>query len=144
MMRAALQIAIVIVVGVSMWRVFVKAGVPGWHAIVPVYNVFAMFRIAGLPVWQPATLVVLWLAEIVVDRWFGPSAGGFVFALAIPVAGAGLWVMACMGVAAKFDKGTGFALGMALAPFVFYPILAFGPASYGVPQQRQTLGLSGA
>jgi hypothetical protein len=47
-------------------------------------------------------------------------------------------------VASRFGKGTGFAVGMAVLPFIFSPILAFGSARYGEPEPRETLGLSGA
>ena len=36
---------------VSVWRLFMKAGKPGWAAIVPVYNQIVMLQVAGRPVW---------------------------------------------------------------------------------------------
>lgn len=33
------------------WRMFTKAGQPGWASVVPIYNMVVMARIAGLPVW---------------------------------------------------------------------------------------------
>ena len=128
---------------VSTWRIFVKAGHPGWQAIVPVYNVFVTFRIADLPMWQAGALIALVVGRTVVESVLGFSGGGLIVALVFPTASAALWFVACLGIASKFGKGTGFAVGMAVLPFVFYPILAFGSARYGEPESLETLGLSG-
>jgi hypothetical protein len=36
---------------IAMWKIFVKAGKPGWAAIVPIYNVYILLQIVGRPVW---------------------------------------------------------------------------------------------
>ena len=33
----------------AMWKVFTKAGKPGWAAIVPIYNIIVLLGIAGKP-----------------------------------------------------------------------------------------------
>jgi hypothetical protein len=33
-------------------------------------------------------------------------------------------------LAGRFGKGVGFVVGMIFLPFIFYPILGFGPAEY--------------
>ncbi|MFT3861839.1 DUF5684 domain-containing protein [Micropruina sp.] len=44
--------AIVLVASiVALWRVFAKAGQPGWAALVPLYNMYLSFKIAGLNPW---------------------------------------------------------------------------------------------
>jgi hypothetical protein len=35
----------------AMWKVFTKAGKPGWAAIVPIYNIIVLLGIAGKPTW---------------------------------------------------------------------------------------------
>jgi len=44
-------IVLLIPVIIGMWKVFVKAGQPGWAAIIPIYNVYIMTKIAGKPGW---------------------------------------------------------------------------------------------
>ncbi len=34
-----------------MWKMFSKAGQPGWASIIPLYNVYIMCKIAGRPGW---------------------------------------------------------------------------------------------
>lgn len=128
---------------VSMWRIFVKAGEPGWQAIVPGYNIYVVFRIADLPPWQAGAFIATVVARAAARFIPGFSGGSMVVSLTLTMASTGLWFVACLGLASKFGRGTGFAIGLALVPFVFYPILAFGSAPYGEPEPRETLGLSG-
>src|SRR5690242_402661 len=34
-------------VGICQWKIFAKAGEPGWAALIPIYNMMVMARIAG-------------------------------------------------------------------------------------------------
>lgn len=87
------------------WKVFEKAGKPGWAAIVPIYNVVVLLEIAGRPVW-------------------------WVILLFIPLVNLAVSVIIGIDVAKAFGKGTGFGVGLALLGFIFYPILGFGDATY--------------
>jgi len=98
-------LAVVVLTIASLWKVFVKAGKPGWAAIVPFYNTYVMTEIGGL--------------EII---WF--------ILLFVPIANivAGFKIM--FAVAEKFGKTVGFGVGMVFLPFIFFPILGFGDAKY--------------
>ena len=43
-----LCLIILVVAIVAMWKIFVKAGEPGWAAIIPLYNTYTLVKIAGL------------------------------------------------------------------------------------------------
>jgi hypothetical protein len=88
-----------------MWKIFVKAGKPGWAAIVPIYNLIVILEIAGKPIW-----------------WF--------ILLLIPFVNIIVLIMVLISFARNFGKGVGFAIGMLILPFIFYPMLAFGDATY--------------
>lgn len=90
---------------IAMWKVYTKAGKPGWTSIIPIYNLFVMLEIAGKPWW-----------------WF--------FLLFIPLVNIVVAFLALMGVATNFGKGTGFSIGLFLLGGIFFPILAFGSATY--------------
>jgi hypothetical protein len=45
----ALIIWLISVIG--MWKIYEKAGKPGWAAIVPIYNIIVLLEIIGKPVW---------------------------------------------------------------------------------------------
>ena len=104
-MLGLIWLLVVVLVIVSMWKVFVKAGQPGWAAIVPIYNAYVFLKIAGKPGW--------WLIM-----------------LFIPVLNLVFGIMALAAFAKKFGKGGGFVVGLIFLPVVFYPILAFGDAQY--------------
>ena len=103
-----LYLALIVFLIVTMWKIFTKAGKPGWASIIPIYNVFVMLDIAGKPAW-----------------WF--------ILFLIPVVNFIVSILVIAGIAANFGKGGGFVVGMILLPIVFYPILAFGSAQYSKP-----------
>jgi len=46
-----IAIALALFFIVSMWKVFVKAGQPGWGVLIPIYNIYLLLMIAGKPGW---------------------------------------------------------------------------------------------
>jgi hypothetical protein len=100
-----LLLLVIVLLIVAMWKVFVKAGQPGWAAIIPIYNTYIFLKIAGKPGWW----LILFFIPIV----------NLIFA-----------IIAAIAFAANFGKSTGFAIGMIFLPFIFIPMLAFGDATY--------------
>jgi len=102
-----LLVAILVIAG--MWKVFTKAGKPGWAAIIPIYNVVVLLQIAGKPLW-------------------------WIVLLFIPIVNFVIAVMVMISLAKAFGKGTGFALGLLFLSPIFIPILGFSDAQYiGAP-----------
>jgi hypothetical protein len=99
------ELAIIIIVFAGMWKVFVKAGKPGWAAIIPIYNLIVLLEIADKPLW--------WIILCIIP---------FVNLVAI--------VLIAIAVAANFGKSTLYGVGLAFLPFVFYPLLGFGDDVY--------------
>ncbi len=89
----------------AMWKVFVKAGQPGWAAIIPIYNIYIMTKIAGKPGYWTA-LCLIPLLNIVILIW--------------------LYNM----ISKSFGKDEGFTVGLVLLGLIFWPILGFGAAKY--------------
>jgi len=100
-----IQIAIVVVVIAGMWKVFSKAGQPGWGCLIPIYNAYLLCKIAGKPGW-------------------------WVLLMLIPLVNIVIAIMVTIDLAKNFGKGVGFALGLLFLGFIFYPILGFGDAQY--------------
>lgn len=100
-----IYLAIIVVVIAGMWKVFAKAGEPGWACLVPIYNAIVLLKIAGKPLW--------WIVLFV-----------------IPLANLVAAILLSLAIAERFGKGAGFGIGLALLGFVFYPILGFGDAEY--------------
>ena len=53
-----LGIVIGVLTLVALWKVFTKAGEHGWAAIVPFYNTYVQFRIAGYNPWMFLLLLI--------------------------------------------------------------------------------------
>ncbi len=94
---------------VCMWRMFTKAGQPGWAVLIPVYNIYIMLKIAGRPVW--------WMI--------------FFF---VPLANFITCIVINLDIAKNFGKSTLFGIALIVVPFIALPMLAFGDATYVGPR----------
>lgn len=99
------SLAICILMIVSMWKIFKKAGKPGWASIIPIYNIVVLFQVAGLNPW----LILL---------------------MFIPFANFVIIFLAYIRLAKAFGKGVGFGLGLVFLNIIFMPILAFSNTEY--------------
>jgi hypothetical protein len=93
---------------ISGWKVFEKAGQPGWAALVPIYQYWILVKIVGKP-----------------PLWFG--------LLFIPCVNFVILILLFVALATVFRKSVGFGVGLVLVPFFFFPMLAFGDATYEAP-----------
>ncbi len=102
------QLAILAFFLAVFWKIFEKAGKPGWAAIIPIYNVIVLLQIVGRPIWW-IVLLLIPIVNIVV---------GFLVAL---------------DLSRSFGHDLAFALGLFFLGFIFYPVLAFGGDTYRGP-----------
>lgn len=117
-LTAGVIITYLLVVGVvlvimlaAMWKVFQKAGRPGWAAIIPIYNTYVMLKIVGRPGW--------WLL-----LYFIPIVNIFVA------------IVVTYELAKAFGKDVGYTLLLLFLPVIGWPMLAWGSAKYKKPKQR--------
>ena len=92
-----------------MWKVFAKAGKPGWASIIPIYRDIVWLQIAG----YKGTLL-LWNLL--------PFVGTIIYAVYL--------IMSYFKVAPKFGKDTGFGVGLWFLNPIFMAILAFDKSEY--------------
>jgi hypothetical protein len=90
------------------WKIFTKAGQPGWASIIPIYNWYILCKIVGRPGW-------------------------WVILLLIPFINFIIGIILCIDLAKSFGKGVGFGIGLILLGLIFFPILGFGSAQYQGP-----------
>lgn len=99
---------------VANWKVFEKAGKPGWASLIPVYNMVVLYQIVGLNPW----LLLLYFVPIV----------NYIASIV-------LTVMQCSRLAKAFGKGTGYAVGLFFLNTIFMLMLSFSDAKYkGIPE----------
>ena len=99
------SLALNVLLIVAMWRIFQKAGKPGWASIVPFYNIYMMYEITWGNGWRFLMLL-------------------------IPFYNIVLGIQTQVKLAKAFGKGGGFAVGLIFLPYVFHPILAFDGSVY--------------
>ena len=96
---------VIVLTVASMWRIFTKAGKPGWASIIPIYNSVVQLEIVRKPWW--------WLLLML-----------------IPYVGV-VWSVWTMNLLCKsFGKSSAFTIGVIFLPFIFLPILAYGDSTY--------------
>jgi uncharacterized membrane protein YoaK (UPF0700 family) len=92
----------------GIWKVFSKAGHPGWMAIIPILNIYIMCKIAGRPGW--------WL-----------------LLLFIPIVSFVISIIVLNDISRSFGRGIGTTVGLIFLSPVFFCILGFGSAQYQGP-----------
>ncbi len=106
-----LSLALAVLGIVAMWKIFEKAGEPGWAAIIPFYNLYVLFKITWGNGWK------------------------FLFLL-IPIANIVFAIITMVKLAKAFGKSGGFVVGLIFLSIIFYCILAFDQSQYlGVPEK---------
>lgn len=108
-----LSMALSILMIVSLWKIFKKAGKPGWASIIPIYNIYIM-------------------CEIAEKEWW------YVLLSCVPFANIYAMIVLYNGMAKRFGKSGGFVVGMILLPVIFFPMLAFGKDAAIVNNQPNT------
>lgn len=101
-----LLIGLVVLIGV--WKVFTKAGRPGWAVFVPLYNLIVLLDLNGRPWW--------WLLLFL-----------------IPILNVVIFFITMLDLAKSFGKGIGFAMGLIFLLPIFFMVLGFGRAVYVGP-----------
>jgi hypothetical protein len=119
-----LAVAVLCIAG--LWKVFEKAGQPGWAAIVPIYNYYIMTKIIGKPGYWAALMIIPYIGVI--------------------------WAIWSFNLLSKsFGKDTGFTIGIVFLPFIFLPIMGFdksiqyqgpagNPGAHNLGDQIQSIG----
>ncbi|CAG0976460.1 hypothetical protein PHYC_01529 [Phycisphaerales bacterium] len=105
MIIVIVYLAILVLVIAGFWKVFTKAGQPGWACLIPIYNTYVLLKVVNRPWW--------WL-----------------LLLLIPIVSLIIAILVMVDLAKSFGKGVGFALGLIFLGFIFIPILGFGSAQY--------------
>ena len=113
-----LYLPLIIIMVASYWKIFTKAGRPGWVALIPLYREWVVIEMIGKPAW-----------------WF--------LMLFIPIVNIVFAIMMYNELAKTFGKGAGFVVLMIFLPFIAFPILGFGKSRYTAPAGAAGTGSAG-
>ncbi len=113
-LAAASVLVVVVLLIIAQWKIFTKAGVPGWMSLIPILREYKLVELA--------------------------DGNGIKFLLLlIPFVNIVYSIMLSFRLANAFGKGTGFAFGLFLFPNLFQLILGFGSAQYIGPRGERKI-----
>ncbi len=99
------ELGILVLICVTGWKIYEKAGQPGWAFLVPIYNYIVFLKIVGKPWW--------WIFFALLGPFFL------------------IWHIWAINMCSKsFGKDEGYTVGLIFLGIIFWPILAFGDAKY--------------
>lgn len=98
-------LGIVVVLFAAYWRIFAKAGRPGWASLIPIYNAVTLLHITG-------------------------RSGWWVLGLCVPLLNLFVLIRLVFELAGAFGRGVGFGFGLLLLSPIFVPVLGFGGSRY--------------
>jgi len=117
LLTVVFSLAGIVLMLVSYWKIYTKAGKPGWACLIPIYNIIVLLEIVGKPWW--------WLLLMIIPFV------NIVFAI---------WIINLLSK--SFGHGTGFTLGLIFLSIIFMPILGLGSSKYlgpaGKPKEAQS------
>ena len=101
----AIGVVMYIIFMIAAWNIFEKAGEAGWKAIIPIWNMYILFKIT----WGIGLLFLLML---------------------VPIVGTIISLITSYKLAKVFGHGIGYTLGLIFFPWLFWLILGFGSDEY--------------
>ena len=101
-----IYLAIAVFEIIAMWKLYTKAGKPGWASIIPIYNIIVLLDIVKMDWWH--VLIMLF----------------------IPFAAVVYGIIINYKTAIVFGKSSGFGVLSVFFSAITIPILAFGSAEY--------------
>lgn len=102
---ALIALALIVLFVIAWWKIYAKAGRPGWAIFVPVYSIIEFFNVT----------------------W---GSGIYFLFLLIPGINVLLAILTIQKLSEAFGYGFGYTLGLIFLPYVFLPMLAFGKAKH--------------
>ncbi len=104
---------------IALWKMFEKAKIDGWKAVVPIYNYWILFEMAGKPGWWS----LIGLAGVIPVLGIFAGIAAFI-----------LYIIAALELGKAFKKSTAFTVvALIIFSFVGLLILGFGKDKYHKP-----------
>ena len=114
-----LYIAFYVLAFIGLWKMFVKAGHPGWGAIIPFYNLYLLLKVARRPGW--------WLILFF-----------------IPLVNIIIWLVVALDVSRNFGHGAGYGILLWIFPYIMFIVLGWGTDQYRGAQPAMAGGYGSA
>ena len=116
---------------IACWKIFTKAGEAGWKSLIPIYNVYILYKISNLSFvyWLLIPAICMGIVMAINGNVTNEGLKAFLnliyYAIEVVIS-----AKISSALAKAFGKGTGFAVGLFFFPNIFQLILGFGSAKY--------------
>lgn len=130
---------------IASWKIFKKAGEPGWKAIIPIYNLYIMYKIVGMAGWFWANVVITIVMCVVLSvsgynpsvmddaqltAYFSNNLGVVIGLVLCMIFAIVVQVLYSYRMSKAFGHGAGYAIGLFFLPFIFWLVIGFGQSKY--------------
>ena len=109
-LNTVVSIISVVLTLVATWKIFEKVNIPGWKALIPIYNIFVLFKIT----------------------W---GSGWYMLLILIPIVNFVVGIITAIKLGSVFNKGIGFKIGLIFLSGIFMLILGFDDSEYMRPSK---------
>lgn len=99
-------LVVIVLAIIGNWKLFTKAGKPGWACIIPIYNIIVFLQVAKKPLWWCLIIIFVPFANLIFQ------------------------ILMLHAISQRFGRGVGTTLGLIFFPIIFMLILGFGRAEY--------------
>ena len=126
------------------WKIFEKAGEPGWKAIIPIYNLYIMYKIVNMQAWFWGMIGLSLLSSIILlttgynpdmtpdqmTAYFTNNPLPLCTMVIVAIIGIVVEIIYAYRTAKVFGHGIGYTIGLIFLPNIFWLILGFGKSKY--------------
>lgn len=127
---------------IAAWKVFKKAGEPGWKSLIPIYNSYIFYKIVGMTKWFWIMLLSAFAVSFITslmgfdnnnlanNSFTGINLLAFFLFIAESIFTIAISIMNSIRTSKAFGHGVGFAIGLILLQNIFLLIIGFGKSKY--------------
>lgn len=120
----ALILVCVVLIIIAMWKIFEKTNIPGYIALIPIYNLYVLFNL----VWNKLNFyitIVLFILSNTIDLVFEDMSNPFILVISLLITFASLIhkIELCNRISHCFSHKAGYTIGILFLPMVFLLIL---------------------
>ena len=115
---------------IAMWKIFSKAGESGWKSLIPIYNVYIYYKIAGMKKYFWILVCASIIVGIIQTILGKDATASNILSIILAIFSIVVSIMHCYRLSKSFGKGIGYTLGLLFLPNIFTLILGFGSAEY--------------
>ena len=131
---------------IATWKIFKKAGEPGWKCLIPIYNIYIMYKIVNMKSWfwwiLALGVITSLTTSLNIPNYYSMSEAEManidigqypaVIIVSVITVIAGIWtnIVYAWRTSKVFGHGAGYFIGLLFLQPIFWLILGFDKSKY--------------